>query len=123
MPEVYRRGTYFVIGYVTGPRWLTLMLDLQSERIADPYVTPIEQDGQRLYPAPTDEVVRAAVLRGTDRANKEFGTVWHPLEIRYRYSGWDYERCGLMESGAYEIVAVLSKRGPDGVKSIDTPLL
>ena len=54
-------------------------------------------------------VVRAAVLSGTDRANAEFSTSWHPLEIRFSYSGYDNERCSLAGSAAYNIVRALAE--------------
>ena len=39
MSVVLRRGHYYVTQYVTGPQYLVLMLDLQPERIDDPFVT------------------------------------------------------------------------------------
>jgi len=78
------------------------MLDLADERLADPDVTAIHVCP--VYGRPADEVVRAAVLAGTDRANAEFGTNLHPLDIRFSYSGWNNERCSIARGAAYEIV-------------------
>jgi hypothetical protein len=84
MPGVVKQGNFFVTQYVTGPQFLRLMLDLQPERIPDPFVTATQVCA--IYGRPEDAVVRDAVLRGNDEANAEFGTRWHPLEIRYFYS-------------------------------------
>jgi hypothetical protein len=48
------------------------MIDLQHERIADPFVTAL--NACPIYGRPDDAVVRAAVLRGTDEANAKFGS-------------------------------------------------
>ena len=105
--SVGRNGHYFAARITTGPQDLLLQLDLTDERIADPFVSAI--DVCRIYGRPTDEVVRAAVLSGTDRANAEFSTSWHPLEIRFSYSGYDNERCSLAGSAAYNIVRALAE--------------
>jgi hypothetical protein len=91
---------------VTGPQDLWRRLALADERIADPDVTVA--DVCPVYGRPAAEVVRAAVLAGTDRANAEFGTSLHPLEIRFAYSGWNNERCGIAEAAAYEIVRAVA---------------
>jgi hypothetical protein len=107
MPGVSRLGEYLVTQHITGPQCLLLMLDMQPERIADPPVTALEVCP--IYGQPSDAVVRAAVLAGTDRANAEFGTSWHPLEIRYSYSGYDNARCQLMDWAGYNIVKALAE--------------
>ena len=86
MPGVLRRGHDFVTQYIAGPQCLQLTLDLQIERIADPFVTTFNVCP--IYGQPEDAVVRAAVLEGTDEANVHFGTAWCPLEIRYSHSGY-----------------------------------
>jgi hypothetical protein len=116
MGEVFKRGHYFGIQYVTGPQILLLLLDLQLERIADPFVTALSVCA--MYGQPDDAVVRSAVLRGSDEANAEFGVKWHPLEIKYSYSGYDNNRCSLMARGAYDIVKALAQHGPDGIEMI-----
>src|SRR5262245_291629 len=116
MERVVRREHYFVTQYFTGPQCLTLMLDLQSERVADPFVTAFNVCP--IYGQPEDATVRAAVLAGTDEANAEFGTSWHPLEIKYSYSGHDNKRCGLMSRAAYDTVKELTERGVDAIKVI-----
>jgi hypothetical protein len=116
MREVFKRGHYFGIQYVTGPQILLLMLDLQSERIADPFVTALSVC--QLYGQPDDTVVRSAVLRGSDEANAEFGTKWHPLEIKYSYSGYDNLHCSLMSRGAYDIIKTLAQHGAAAIKVI-----
>lgn len=113
MPGVVKRGHYFATQYITGPQCLLLMLDLHPERIADPFVTAINVCP--IYGQPEDAVVRAAVLAGTDEANTELGASWHPLEIRYSYSGYDNKQCRLMHWAAYNIVKELAQRGPDGI--------
>jgi hypothetical protein len=107
VPGVSRRGEYLVTQYITGPQCLLLMLDVQPERIADPFVTALQVCP--IYGQPADDVVRAAVLAGTDRANAEFGTSWHPLEVRYSYSGYDNARCHLMDWAGYNIVKALAE--------------
>lgn len=111
--RVYRRDHYFVTQVITGPQCLLLMLDMQPERIDHPLISAI--DVCPLYGCPSDEVVRKAVLVGSDEANAEFGTSWHPLEIRYSYSGWNTERCGIMSRASYDVVAAIAKLGPLGI--------
>jgi len=114
--SVVKRGHYFLTQIITGPQHLHLMLDLQSERIADPFVTAIAVCP--VYGQPKDDVVRAAVLHGTDEANAECGTSRHPLEIRYSYSGYDNQNCRLMRHAAYNIVKALAQSGEDGIEVI-----
>ena len=109
MPGVSRQGQYLVTRFTTGPQDLLLMLDLADERIADPFVTIIAPS--QLYHQPDDAVVRGAVLAGTDRANAECGSSWHPLEIRYWYCGYDREHCSLFGRAAHEIVSQLHRHG------------
>lgn len=116
MTEVFKRGHYFCVQYITGPQILRLMLDLQSERVADPFVTALSVC--EMYGQPEDTVVRSAVLKGSDEANAEFGTNWHPLEIKYSYSGYDNLRCSLMSRGAYDIIKALSQHGADTIEVI-----
>ena len=114
--DVVKIGDYFATQYITGPQCLLLMLDLQDERIPDPVVSAI--DVCRIHGAPTDAVVQRAVLAGTDEANAEFGARWHPLAIRYSYSGYNVEQCNLMRWAAYNIVKELATQGPEGVKVV-----
>lgn len=116
---VSRQGQYLVTQITTGPQDLLLMLDLADERIADPFVTCIAPS--LLYRQPDDEVVRAAVLAGTDRANAECGSSWHPLEIRYWYCGYDRERCWLFGRAAHEIVSQLHHRGLAEIEVVPEP--
>ena len=113
MNRVIKRDQYYAISYTTGPQWLTLLLDLQPERIDDPYVTATHECP--MYGKPEDSVVRNAVLSGTDQANAEFKTTWHPLEIRYGYSGNDNQGCGLFRWAAYNLVKELAVRGVDAI--------
>jgi hypothetical protein len=72
MNQVWRRGHYLVNQVITGPQCLLLLLDMQVERLDDPFVTAIS-----VCPVcgrPDDATVRSAVLKGTDVANPEFGT-------------------------------------------------
>lgn len=116
MERVVRRGHYFVTQYTTGPQCLLLMLDLQSERIADPFVNALNICP--IYGQPEEATVRSAVLNGTDEANAEFGTNWHPFEIKYSYSGYDNKTCRLMCQAAYDTVKELVERGPDAIEVI-----
>ena len=118
MTGVFRRGHYFATSYTTGPQWLQLLLDLQSERIADPIVTATHECP--IYGRPEDSIVRQAVLEGTDEANAEFKTTWHPLEIRFAYSGYDNQRCGLFKWAAYNVVKELALVGPDRIEVVQT---
>jgi hypothetical protein len=110
MSIVFRRGHYFGAEYLTGPQILLLLLDLQDERIEDPYVAAMDED--RLYGNPEAGRVREAVLAGTDEANSDHGTSWHPLEVRYSYSSWD-RSCNLMRWAAKAIVERLATQGPE----------
>lgn len=114
--SVVKSGHYFLTQIITGPQCLRLMLDLQTERIADPFVTATAVCP--VYGQPQDDVVRAAVLRGTDEANAECATNWHPLEIRYSYSGYDNKNCRLMSRAAYIIVKELAERGEEQIEVI-----
>ena len=106
MPGVWRQGEYFGTRYITGPQILTLLVVLADERVADPDVTALYVCP--LYGPTAAEVVRTAVLAGTDRANAEFGTSLHPLDIRYSYSGWDTQRCNLADWAGYNIVRAVA---------------
>lgn len=117
MNQVWRRGGYLVNEIITGPQCLRVMLDLQTERIVDPYVSAI--DVCPIYGKPEDAVVRDAVLKGTDEANAEFGTSWHPLEIRFSYSGYDNQRCRLAGQACYSIVKALAELGQEGIKQVE----
>jgi hypothetical protein len=79
--SIWRERHYVANRIITGPQSLLLMLDLQPERVETPVVTAIQICP--VYGQPLDEIVREAVLSGTDRANREFGTNLHLLEIRY----------------------------------------
>jgi len=116
MTEIFKRDHYFCVGYITGPQILLLMLDLQSERITDPFVTALSVC--EIYGQPEETVVRSAVLKGSDEANAEFGTNWHPLEIKYSYSGYDNLRCSLFSRGAYDIIKALNQQGADAMEMI-----
>jgi hypothetical protein len=118
MNHVWRRGHYLVNQIITGPQCLLLMLDMQSERIEDPFVSAT--DVCSVYGKPDDAVIRAAVLKGTDEANAEFGTSWHPLEIRFSYSGYDNQQCRLASQASYNIVKALAERGLAGIEQIQT---
>jgi hypothetical protein len=109
-----KRGNSYLTRYITGPQALLLLLDLETECIPDPIVVALNVCP--VYGQPQDEVVRAAVLAGTDEANAEFATNWHPLEIRYSYSGYDNRNCALMGWAAYNIVKELAERGPAGIE-------
>lgn len=116
MAGVVRRGQYYVTRYTTGPQDLLLMLDMEIERINDPFVVALSVcpiNGQ-----PEDSTVRAAVLRGADEANEMLGTSWYPLEIKYWYSGYDNARCSLMSCAAFDVVKALAERGPDGIEVV-----
>ena len=114
---VTRRGQYYVKSYITGPQCLLLMLNLDHERIDEPYVTPIDTCPK--YGLPDSAVVIDAVLAGADEANKEFDVNWYPLEIRYSYSGYDNKQCRLMHRGAYDIIKSLAIRGPDAINEVE----
>jgi hypothetical protein len=116
MNQVWRRGHYLVNQIITGPQCLLLMLDMQPERIDDPFVSAINVCP--MYGRPDDAVVRTAVLKGTDEANAEFGTSWHPLEIRFSYSGYDNQQCRLAGRAGYNIVKALAERGLTGIEQI-----
>jgi hypothetical protein len=91
----------------TGPQDLLLMLDIADERLVDPFVNALGVCPS--YGRPTDEVVRAAVLRGTDEGNAKFGTSWHPIEIRFSYSGYDNAECRLAGWAAFNIIEALAQ--------------
>lgn len=116
MGRVVKRGHYYVARYTTGPQDLLLMLDMENERINDPFVVALCICP--IYGQPEDPTVRAAVLRGADEANAMHGTSWYPLEIKYWYSGYDNARCSLMARAAFDVVKALAERGPDGIEVV-----
>jgi len=118
MANVAKIGHYLTTRSTTGPQDLILLLDLEPEWVADPFVTAFSESK---YGRPDDDTVRSAVLAGTARANAEFGTNWHPFEIRYSYSGYDLEQCGLMRQAACEIVKELVIRGLEGITIVPVP--
>jgi hypothetical protein len=104
---VLKQGHYFVTRIITGPEFLLLMLDITDERIADPLVSALN-----VCPVtgrPDDSVIRTAVLSGTDRANGEFGTKLHPLEVRFSYSSWTGGKCEIAGIAAYNIVRAIAE--------------
>jgi hypothetical protein len=116
MDQVWRRGHYLVTQIITGPQSLLLMLDVQPERIDDPFVTALSVCP--VYGRPDDATVRAAVLSGTDEANARFGTSLHPLEIRFAYSGYDNRHCRLAGRGGYNLVKAVAERGLGGIEEL-----
>jgi hypothetical protein len=106
----FKRQHYYGAQYITGPQYLVLLLDLQNERIDDPYVVALGEDG--LYETFPEENVRSAVLEGTDAANRQCNTNIHPLEIRYFFSSYD-KTCRLMRGAAKAIVEELARKGPE----------
>jgi len=115
--DIWRRDHYLVNHIITGPQCLLLMLDIQPERIDDPFISAISEC--IIYGRPDDAIVRRAVLSGTDEANAEFGTSWHPFEIRFSYSGYDNARCRLFAWAGYNIVKALATIGLGGIEVIN----
>jgi hypothetical protein len=71
----------FTVQFVTGPSSLLLRLALADERIDSPDVTVLRPDP--VYGNPDEAAARACVLAGTDEANSDCGTAYHPLAAEY----------------------------------------
>jgi hypothetical protein len=108
MPSFGKRDGLYGVQIFTGPRSVLLRLELREERIEDfelaAYTT------EELYGDPSPDVVRTRVLEGTDEANREFGTSYHPRLARYAVEDFNDE-CFILRRAAYCIVARLAKVG------------
>jgi hypothetical protein len=115
VPSFARLDGLYGVQIITGPRSVLLRLELLDERIEDfevaAYMTEI------LYRDPPPGVVRARVLEGTDEANREFGTSFHPWLARYAIEDYSDE-CFLLRRAAYSIVARLAQTGESGYEGL-----
>ena len=78
-------------------------------------VAALATDG--LYRDPPPEVVRARVLEGTDEANRELRTAFHPWLARYAVEDFN-ERCVILRRAAFAIVQRLAERGEVGYEGL-----
>jgi hypothetical protein len=101
----------FGVSIITGPRSVRLQLALLDERIEDFEIAALWTG--RLYRDPPPEVVRARVLEGTDAANREFGTRFHPWLARYAVEDYNDE-CFMLRGAFYAVVQRLAEYGESG---------
>jgi hypothetical protein len=105
----------FGVSIITGPRSVLLRLVLLEERIRDFEVAALRAEG--LYRDPPPDVVRARVLEGTDAANREFGTRFHPWLARYAVEDYN-DDCFILRTASYAIVQRLSEHGESGYEGM-----
>lgn len=115
MPSFRRDDSRFGVSIITGPRSVLLRLELLDERIEDFELIAISTVG--LYRDPMPEVVRSRVLEGTDEANREFGTRFHPWAARYAVEDYT-DDCYLLRRAAHAIVQRLAERGEAGYEGL-----
>lgn len=115
MSSFSKRDGLYGVRITTGPRSVLLRLELLDERIEDFGVAAYATEG--LYRDPTPDVVRVRVLGGTDEANHEFGTSFHPWLARYSIEDYSDE-CFLLRRAAYSIVARLAQFGESGYEGL-----
>lgn len=111
MPSFSRGEGRYRVSIITGPQSVWLELELLDERIEDFEVTARYTGG--LHRDPPPDIVRARVQEGTDEANREFGTSFHPWLARYAVDAYS-EECFILRRAAYAIVTRLAQRGDDG---------
>jgi hypothetical protein len=102
------KGNRYSIQIVTGPRSVLLSLVVQSERTEAPVVEWIAD--RYPYRSPEEDVIRRAVLEGTDAANAENHTNFHPAEIVCAVESWD-DGSALIRRAAHAIVERLALQG------------
>jgi hypothetical protein len=110
-----KRDGLYGVQIITGPRSVLLRLELLDERIDDFEVAAYTTGG--LYRDPPPDVVRTRVLEGTDDANREFATSFHPWLARYAVEDYGDE-CFLLRRAAYSIVARLAEVGESGYEGL-----
>jgi hypothetical protein len=110
-----KRDGLYGVQIITGPRSVLLRLELLDERTEDFEVAAYTTEGP--YRDPTPDVVRARVLEGTDEANREFGTSFHPWLARYSIEDYSDESF-LLRRAAYSIVARLARLGESGYEGL-----
>jgi hypothetical protein len=115
MPSFSKRDGLYGVQIITGPRSVLLRLELLDERIDDFEVAAYTTEG--LHRDPTPDVVRSRVFEGTDEANSEFGTSYHPRLARYAVEDYNDE-CFLLRMAAYCIVARLAQVGESGYEGL-----
>ena len=115
MPSFSKRDSLYGVQITTGPRSVLLRLQLLDERIEDFEVAAYTTEG--LYRDPPPDVVRTRVLEGTDEANGEFGTSYHPWLARYAVEDYN-DDCFLLRRAAYCIVARLAQAGENGYEGL-----
>ena len=105
---------FYGVTIITGPRSVHLKLDLRGDRTSVPEVVPLSTEFP--YRNPDAATVRARVLEGTDEANKEFGTSYHPWVVRYAVEDFN-EHCCLLRRAAQYIVQRLAEKGESGYEA------
>jgi hypothetical protein len=115
VPSFGKRDGLYGVQIITGPRSVLLRLELLDERIEDFEVAAYTTEG--LYRDPTPDVVRTRVFEGTDEANSEFGTSYHPWLARYAVDDYNDE-CFILRRAAYCIVARPAQVGESGYEGL-----
>lgn len=108
MPSFSKRDGLFGVQIITGPRSVLLRLEVLDERCNEFEVIALEKNW--LYSNPPPDVVRSRVLEGTDEANLQFGTAFHPWLARYAVEDYN-DQCIMLRRAAYAIVQRLAERG------------
>ncbi len=115
MSSFRKQDGLYGVQIITGPRSVLLHLELLDERIEDFEVAALSTDG--LYRSPDEVTVRARILEGTDEANRQFGTSFHPWLARYAVEDYSDE-CYMLRRAAFAVVERLAQRREDGYEGL-----
>src|SRR4051812_23742510 len=111
MASYFKRNGQYGVQMITGPRLIILLLELLPERIDDPEVHAISTEYP--YRNPDVATVQTRVLEGTDAANQEHGTAFHPWSIKFAVEDFS-DACNLLRHAAHSIVDRLADQGENG---------
>jgi hypothetical protein len=115
MPAFHKKEDLYGVQIITGPQSVLLRLRLGSERVADFDAAAYSTEG--LYRNVPEATGRARVLEGTDAANREHGTSFHPLWARYTVEAFNDE-CAILCLAAFAIVERLATCGDEGYNGL-----
>jgi hypothetical protein len=110
MPAFRLQKGMFTVQFITGPSSLSLRLAIGSMRPESLDVILLQRDSH--YGNVNEAEAGACVLAGTDEANRECGTAFHPLAAEYVADNDAKGR--LLRWAAYSIVKRLAERGESG---------
>jgi hypothetical protein len=107
MPVFVFQNGKFAAQFITGPSSIFLRLEFSEHRIDLPAITLLQSDFR--YGNPDECSARESLIAGTDDANIECGTNFHPKSAEYIA---DNDRNGLLlRIAASAIVKRLAERG------------